>query len=155
MAELLIRMIDNVTTSSNNDQNMVYSKGDVVAVKPDGFGWGEKECLPDFLVVKIHGSVEEYLHLLEPEYDKETPSKEEVDAMVKNLTDEEADVFFENIRDDLEQKVVQRRSRRVRVESIPKSEINEIKGAKWLVREIAVDMVEDKLSKNIGRLEAK
>lgn len=28
-------------------------KGDIVAVRPDGFVWGKCECLPDFILVKV------------------------------------------------------------------------------------------------------
>jgi hypothetical protein len=28
-------------------------KGDIIVVKPDGWGWGKCECLPGFVVIKI------------------------------------------------------------------------------------------------------
>lgn len=29
--------------------------GDIVVVRPDGWSWGKRECLPDFLIVKVPG----------------------------------------------------------------------------------------------------
>ena len=33
--------------------------GDIIVVKPDGWVWGNKECLPSFVVVKLSGMTEE------------------------------------------------------------------------------------------------
>jgi hypothetical protein len=39
--------------------------GDVIVVRPDGWKWGSCECLPDFVVVKVKGTMEENKHLEE------------------------------------------------------------------------------------------
>lgn len=60
MAELLIKYGKDTT----------YKKGDIVMIQEDGFQWGEKECLPDFIVVTVEGTVEDHIHLLEQETDE-------------------------------------------------------------------------------------
>lgn len=44
-AELLVMVQDGVNPLHNK-------KGDVVAVRPDGWKWGEKECAPLFKIIK-------------------------------------------------------------------------------------------------------
>ena len=75
MAELLIRAIghwrDNEDTSKMSEQELVSwnarsQKGDIIVVRPDGWKWGNCECLPDFIVVKVKGTMEENKHLEEP-----------------------------------------------------------------------------------------
>jgi hypothetical protein len=38
---------------SLDDYTSRTSKGDIVVVKPDGWPWGNAECLPDYIVVKV------------------------------------------------------------------------------------------------------
>lgn len=38
-------------------------KGDVIVVRPDGWGWGKEECLPNYVVIKLEGvPVEDVKH---------------------------------------------------------------------------------------------
>jgi len=47
--------------------NARYQKGDVVEVREDGCPFGNSECLPKFLVVKVDGKKSDWLHLMTPE----------------------------------------------------------------------------------------
>jgi len=45
-------------------------KGCPIVVKPDGWKWGKRECLPDYVVIQIPDmTIEEALAYLEPEFD--------------------------------------------------------------------------------------
>ena len=74
MAELLIRAkghyLDNSDTSKMSKEELITwnsrsQKGDIIVVRPDGWEWGRCECLPDFIVVKVKGAMEENKHLEE------------------------------------------------------------------------------------------
>lgn len=65
MAEFLVKAdghwMDNLTQAQVNslmaeqqiDYNARHQKGDIIAVRPNGWAWGNKECLPHFVVVKV------------------------------------------------------------------------------------------------------
>ena len=72
MAELLVRAkghwrdsttqkeIDAMTPEQLKDFNSRSQFGDIIVVREDGWVWGNEECLPNFIVVKLPGlSVEE------------------------------------------------------------------------------------------------
>lgn len=68
MAELLVKAIDGTNPDPAGDA-LCYKSGDIVVVAADGHLWGRRECLPDFLVVRIPGvSVEEAGQYLAPVY---------------------------------------------------------------------------------------
>lgn len=73
MAELLIMNVDNIGSTPEKTA-LLYKRGDVVAVMPDGHQWGAKEAPPKFRIVKLVGSVEAYNHLLEPVYAEDNRS---------------------------------------------------------------------------------
>ena len=88
MAELLIKAKENWMESLSKEEikalpkekkdryNARSKKGDIVAVKPDGWQWGKMECLPSFIVVKMPGkNVEEVEHLTESLYDSTSSPK--------------------------------------------------------------------------------
>lgn len=52
MAEILFRAIDNSNPNWEKDL-MCYKQGMPVVVVDDGHEWGAKECLPNFVVIKI------------------------------------------------------------------------------------------------------
>ena len=52
MAEILIKAKDFVNPDPELDK-FAYKRGHVVCVMPDGHPWGKKECLPDFVVLKV------------------------------------------------------------------------------------------------------
>jgi len=47
--------------------NARVKKGDIAEVREDDCKFGNKECLPDFLVIKVPGTKTENMHLMEPE----------------------------------------------------------------------------------------
>lgn len=58
MAELLIKAVDATHDDPEKDQRGCYKRGDIVVVRPDGWGWGTQEVIPPasgglFVVVKI------------------------------------------------------------------------------------------------------
>ena len=55
MAEILIKATDNSVVDPVEDREGCYKKGDPVVVMPDGHGWGRKEGLPAFVILKIPG----------------------------------------------------------------------------------------------------
>ena len=55
MAELLVRTLDNIHPDPTIDRMGCFKKGDIVHVGEDGHGWGSKESLPDFVLVKVPG----------------------------------------------------------------------------------------------------
>ena len=54
MAELLVKMVD-----AWGDDKARSMKGDIIVVRPDGWKWGNEECPPRFVVVKLKGVKEE------------------------------------------------------------------------------------------------
>lgn len=44
-----------MTEDELKDFNSRSRLGDIIVVRPDGWTWGNAECLPDFIVVKIPG----------------------------------------------------------------------------------------------------
>lgn len=60
MAELLVRVTDNLRPGDNDD--VAYRPGDVVAVAEDGQQWGREELSPRFRVVKVPGVPKERFH---------------------------------------------------------------------------------------------
>lgn len=68
MAELLVKAIDAKNSDPLLDAHC-YKRGDIVDVRPDGWGWGLSEGPPLFVVVKIPGvSAKAYQHLTDPHY---------------------------------------------------------------------------------------
>src|SRR3989304_2182227 len=72
MAELLVRakghwkdsftqvQIDALSIKDKEQFDARSQIGDIIVVRPDGWEWGNKECLPDYIVIKIPSlSVEE------------------------------------------------------------------------------------------------
>lgn len=55
MAELLILARDAEAVKDKHKDNG-WTKGDVVAVMPDGHRWGKRECPPRFYIVKVPGA---------------------------------------------------------------------------------------------------
>lgn len=55
MCELLVKAISVTHPDPDTDSAGCYKKGDIVVVMPDGHGWGAKEGLPAFILVKIPG----------------------------------------------------------------------------------------------------
>lgn len=60
MAELLIKAENAMHSDPQKDAVGCYKRGDIVAVRPDGFSWGSKERLAPadggkFVVIKITG----------------------------------------------------------------------------------------------------
>jgi hypothetical protein len=47
-AELLVQAVDSPFEKG-------AKKGDVIAVRPDGWSWGKEECLPRYIVIKLTG----------------------------------------------------------------------------------------------------
>lgn len=52
MAEILVRAIDNSNPNFEKDL-MCYKRGMPVVVVDDGHEWGAKECLPNFVIIKV------------------------------------------------------------------------------------------------------
>ncbi len=66
MTELLIKAIDYVNPDPVEDRIGSYKRGMIIAVKEDNHTWGNKECLPKFVVLKIPGiSVQNVLKFCE------------------------------------------------------------------------------------------
>jgi len=67
MAEFLVRVkkhwmddisqseIDAMTVDERRNFDSRTQIGDIIVVRPDGWVWGNEECLPTFLVVKVVG----------------------------------------------------------------------------------------------------
>lgn len=55
MPELLIMARDNAHDDPEMDRRGCYKRGDVVAVMPDGHGWGFKEGPPRFVRLRVTG----------------------------------------------------------------------------------------------------
>ncbi len=65
MAELLVRAKNHWMDSFTPDQVSALSPGqlaeynartqlgDIIVVRPDGWGWGKEECLPNFIIVQL------------------------------------------------------------------------------------------------------
>ena len=69
MAEFLIKAISATHPNPDKDRSGCYKRGDIVVVMPDGHKWGNAECLPTFVIVKIPGlSVETAMKYIEPAY---------------------------------------------------------------------------------------
>lgn len=83
MAEFLVRAVghylDDVdpNTLPEHKREQWYArtqKGDVFCVRPDGWTWGTKECLPGWIVLKVPGlSVETVKHMEEQLWDRTNP----------------------------------------------------------------------------------
>lgn len=77
MAEFLIKAIDATHPDPVKNERGCYKRGDVVAVKPDGWPWGAREGFPTFVIVKVPGldpaAVEHLLHQHEDTTDPENP----------------------------------------------------------------------------------
>lgn len=75
--------IDKMTNRQKADFEARYQYGDIIVVRPDGWKWGTKECLPDFVIVKIPGvSVPDTKHLEESLFGTKTLDYcEEVDKV--------------------------------------------------------------------------
>ena len=71
MAELLIKAVDawgNLPSRS--------MKGDIIVVRPDGWKWGNEECPPRFVVVKLKGvKVDDVKHYEQSLMDTKDPEK--------------------------------------------------------------------------------
>lgn len=66
MAELLIAL---------NPKDTAIERGDIIAIRNDGFEWGNLECLNVFIVVKIDGTASEHIYLTESQIENETVLK--------------------------------------------------------------------------------
>jgi len=65
MAELLIQakghwmdnfsqaQIDALSESERKSRETRIQLGDIVIIKPDGWNWGNEECLPNYIIVKL------------------------------------------------------------------------------------------------------
>jgi hypothetical protein len=93
MAELLIKAVESWThdkdTSKMTAEELVSHesrsrKGDVVVVRPDGWQWGREECLPNFIVVKVPGTMEENKFYESPVMSDALPLPD-----ISTMTDEE------------------------------------------------------------------
>jgi len=68
MAEILIKAIDATHPDPEKDRRGCYKIGMPVVVMPDGHKWGNAECLPTFVILKIPGvSVEKVASYILPE----------------------------------------------------------------------------------------
>jgi hypothetical protein len=47
--------VNAMNTSDKASYGARYEKGDIVAIRADGWKWGKEECLPKFVVVKVPG----------------------------------------------------------------------------------------------------
>jgi hypothetical protein len=77
MAELLIRakehwmdtftqeQLDTMTEEERKSYKARSQKGDIIVVRPDNWAWGREECLPHFIVVKVHGDSADFKYLEE------------------------------------------------------------------------------------------
>lgn len=61
MAELLIKAQEPWQITDKGSR-----KGDVIVVRTDGWQWGNEECLPNFIVVKVDGTEAKHKHLESP-----------------------------------------------------------------------------------------
>lgn len=69
MAEFLIKAISATHPNPDKDRRGCYKRGDIVVVMPDNHKWGNAECLPTFVIVKIPGlGVETAKKYVEPAY---------------------------------------------------------------------------------------
>lgn len=109
MAELIIKNFD--STSSHPASS---KRGDVIAVMDDGHIWGNKECLPDFLVIHIDGSVADLQYLTEP------------------------------ITDSSGQMITKRKYKFDIDANTPKSRLDQIKNSDWLVDNHDISKIIDK-----------
>jgi len=66
MAEILVKAIDATHVDPIKDRQGCYKCGDPVVVFDDGHAWGNEECPPKFVIVKVPGTAEEVKHLIEP-----------------------------------------------------------------------------------------
>jgi hypothetical protein len=86
MAELLVHAkghwMDNMTQAEIDalDDNRRASRnartqfGDIIVVKPDGWGWGNEERLPNYIVVQLPGvSVDDVQQYVEGLWDRTDP----------------------------------------------------------------------------------
>ncbi|MFA6100393.1 MAG: hypothetical protein WC750_06030 [Patescibacteria group bacterium] len=55
MDEFTQKQIDDLPVNAKESYNARTQIGDVIVVKPDGWPWGNEECLPTFLVIKLPG----------------------------------------------------------------------------------------------------
>jgi hypothetical protein len=55
MAELLIKAISANHSDPIKNEQGCYKRGDIVDVRPDGFGWGNSEGLPNFVRIGVTG----------------------------------------------------------------------------------------------------
>jgi len=67
MAELLIMNVDHVGRTPEKTA-MLYKKGDVVVIMPDGHVWGANERPPKFRTIRLPGEVSDYEYLLSSIY---------------------------------------------------------------------------------------
>jgi hypothetical protein len=77
MAEVLIKatehwmdsftqeQLDALTAEELQSYNARSQKGDIIVVRPDGWKWGREECLPNFIVVTIEGTIADLKYLEE------------------------------------------------------------------------------------------
>jgi len=84
MAELLVMNVDNVGRTPEKTA-LLYKRGDVVVVMPDGHVWGAKESPPTFRIVHRLGPPEDYAHLLTPAY---APNGRDIVGRRKNYINE-------------------------------------------------------------------
>lgn len=72
MAELLVRVVDKVGATPESDAHCTKA-GDVIAVKPDGWSWGNEErANPDWVILQLPGvPVESLRTMLEEERSQE------------------------------------------------------------------------------------
>ena len=55
MAEILIKAVSAVHADPVKDRAGCHKKGDPIIIRPDGWSWGSKETLPDFVIIKVPG----------------------------------------------------------------------------------------------------
>lgn len=67
MCEILIKAIDTIHSDSVKDKAGCYKRGYPVVVMPDSHIWGNAECPPNFIVIKVPDmTVEEAKQYLVP-----------------------------------------------------------------------------------------
>lgn len=102
-----------------------HYRGDIFEVRDDNSEFGQKECLPNILIIKVPGSKEELEHLMKPE----------------------VSINIDEITGELVETVVTRRSHRFDIDAnISKELMDEIINSDWLVPEFTADKIEDKAS---------
>jgi len=101
MCEILLKAKNNVNPDPELDK-MSYKRGHFVAVMPDGHPWGKKECLPDFVILKVPGvSVTAFEKYLESKVDLTDSARPVMLSRRINKLDIDATTIPKSIRDSL------------------------------------------------------